>query len=71
MAQDQDVKATMVKALQLAQECLREVNLLAGIGTSPSQGHPNALPVAILAVELYRHMQPMTPGHGSETAPGS
>jgi hypothetical protein len=71
MAQDHDVKARMVKALQLAQECLREVNLLAGIGTSPSQGHPNALPVAILAVELYRHMQPMTSGHGSETAPGS
>ncbi len=70
MAQDHDVKANMVKALQLAQECLREVNLLAGIGTSPSQGHPNALPVAILAVELYRHMQPMTPGHGSETTLG-
>jgi hypothetical protein len=70
MAQDHDVKARMVKALQLAQECLREVNLLAGIGTSPSQGHPNALPVAILAVELYRHMPTMTPGHGSGTAPG-
>jgi len=71
MAQDHDVKANMVKALRLAQECLRDVNLLAGIGTSPSQGHPDALPVAILAVELYRHMQPTTPGNVSDTAPGS
>jgi hypothetical protein len=71
MTQDHDIKANMVKALQLAQECLRDVNLLAGIGTSPSQGHPDALPVAILAVELYRHMHIMTPGHGSEAPPGS
>jgi hypothetical protein len=70
MAQDHDVKAKMVEALRLAQECLRDVNLLAGIGTSPSQGNPDALPVAILAVELYRHMQTLTPGNVSDTAPG-
>ena len=70
MAQDNDVKATMVKALQLAQECLREAHLFAGIGTSPSQGNPNAVPAAILAVELYRHMQTMTPGNVSVKPPG-
>ena len=70
MAQDHDIKATMVKALQLAQECLRDVNLLAGIGTSPSQGNPNAVPAAILAVELYRHIQTMTPGNVSVQPPG-
>jgi hypothetical protein len=65
MAQDptvqfQEAKTRMITALQLAKEYLSAVHLLTpGIGARPTdQPDPNALPIAILAAELYKDVQP-------------
>lgn len=61
MPQDDEVKARMVKALQLARDCLAGANLLTGpgvLGRTPGQANHDAMPIAILAAELYKHIEP-------------
>jgi hypothetical protein len=60
MPQDDEVKARMAKALRLAQECLSSESLLSGTyGTSRSSTPgSDARPIAILAAELYKHVEP-------------
>lgn len=58
MAQDDELKARMVKALQLARECLGDAHLLGPImGRPVGQGESAILPTAILAAELFKHIE--------------
>jgi hypothetical protein len=61
MPQDDEVKARMSKALQLARDCLASAHLLSGpgpLGRRPGEANPDALPIAVLAAELYKHVEP-------------
>jgi hypothetical protein len=63
MPQDDEVKARMSKALDLARACLANAYLVSPqplrplTGTPPGQGDPEAVPIAILAAELYKHVE--------------
>jgi hypothetical protein len=62
MAHDEELKAKMAKALEIAKDCLKSAGLLTapgiGISAKPSPGEPNpdALPIAILTAELFKHI---------------
>jgi hypothetical protein len=55
MVQNEELKAHMVKALTLAQECLSA----AGLGAHramPGDPVPEVTAISILAVELFKHL---------------
>ncbi len=65
MAQDHEIKARMVKALQLAKECIEEAGMsptgMSPTGMSPTyplnQPDPSLTPATILAVEIFKHLE--------------
>ncbi len=72
MAQDEDLKAHMVKALEMATDCLVQAKLRAGgITAAHVGGDPDTTAIALLAVEIFKHMDAPTRGKPSVKPVGS
>lgn len=56
MAQDDEVKTLMVKALRMAKECMIDAGMNLAYPTSGVD--PALTPMAILAVEIFRQLEP-------------
>ncbi len=65
MARNEELQTHMVKALQLATDCLVQAKLRAGGMPIPHVGGDSDITaIAILAVEIFKHMDSPTPaGH--------
>jgi hypothetical protein len=67
MAQDDEVKARMVRALRLASECMIQSEMHLG-GYPAGQPDPSLTATAILAVEIFKHLEAPT-SHRHSFAP--
>jgi hypothetical protein len=59
MAEQEDaLKTRMVRALRIAHDSLTEAHLTTPVmaARQPGQPNPDALPIAILAAELFKHV---------------